>query len=655
MTAALSKRHQARNERALQDLIKTVPGNDRCADCGARNPGWASWSLGIFLCMRCAALHRKLGTHISKVKSLSMDSWSNEQVDSMKSRGNSTSNHIYNPKNTQPSVPLDVDEVDSAMEKFIRQKYDQQVFSGGNSTRAVPARAPVQHYTGSSDDQPPPPPPKTGKRFGFSLRSASSALPLSRSSQDSSPISPDFPRKVSHAPAPIRINKQSRIFGASLGVTEEGMEWKLVTLKEMGFPDDKRNSNILKGLNGDLERAIESLVRLGEGTTPSSRTRTPTSAKFPDVVRPVTKAMTTPAQMTTTAPTAVVEQQAQVSSQTQFQPQTFSSSASNPLAPSNQSYNPFEKVNAPLMSAPMSAPFQQSAFENAFQNMQIQQPLFPNSTGGYPNHQQQIEQARIQQSMTPPVPLMPHHFSQNNPYTQQPSPTYNPFLNMAQQSLQQASPNPYMPNQQSFVPQDVYQNQQSLNSVLSQPAQSQLHQQWGQLSPQLYQESPQQMFNPQSFGQSVQPPIQSPSYPLQTVYQNQLQSVPQPLMSQPTGRYDKSSIMDLYNYPQLAPLPLLRDLHGSNATSSGSPPQPSSAKLPPGVPGLGQRSATMPANLSSGSKNPFLNSGIAMGSAGAAQANGTSNYITQPSAEAGNGRHSPDAFASLSARFVRQS
>lgn len=31
--------------------------------------------------MRCAAIHRKLGTHISKVKSLSMDSWSNEQVE----------------------------------------------------------------------------------------------------------------------------------------------------------------------------------------------------------------------------------------------------------------------------------------------------------------------------------------------------------------------------------------------------------------------------------------------------------------------------------------------------------------------------------------------------------------------------------------------
>lgn len=31
--------------------------------------------------MRCATIHRKLGTHVSKVKSLSMDSWSNEQVD----------------------------------------------------------------------------------------------------------------------------------------------------------------------------------------------------------------------------------------------------------------------------------------------------------------------------------------------------------------------------------------------------------------------------------------------------------------------------------------------------------------------------------------------------------------------------------------------
>lgn len=39
MVIGISKRGQLRNERALQDLIRTVPGNDRCADCQAMNPG----------------------------------------------------------------------------------------------------------------------------------------------------------------------------------------------------------------------------------------------------------------------------------------------------------------------------------------------------------------------------------------------------------------------------------------------------------------------------------------------------------------------------------------------------------------------------------------------------------------------------------------
>jgi hypothetical protein len=42
MAVPMSKRQQARNERDLQTLISSVPGNDRCADCQARNPGNAS-------------------------------------------------------------------------------------------------------------------------------------------------------------------------------------------------------------------------------------------------------------------------------------------------------------------------------------------------------------------------------------------------------------------------------------------------------------------------------------------------------------------------------------------------------------------------------------------------------------------------------------
>src|SRR5271156_897638 len=35
---------------------------------------------GIFVCVRCAAIHRKIGTHVSKIKSLRLDKWSPEQI-----------------------------------------------------------------------------------------------------------------------------------------------------------------------------------------------------------------------------------------------------------------------------------------------------------------------------------------------------------------------------------------------------------------------------------------------------------------------------------------------------------------------------------------------------------------------------------------------
>jgi len=38
MAGLISKRQQARNERALQDLVQNVEGNNVCADCDARNP-----------------------------------------------------------------------------------------------------------------------------------------------------------------------------------------------------------------------------------------------------------------------------------------------------------------------------------------------------------------------------------------------------------------------------------------------------------------------------------------------------------------------------------------------------------------------------------------------------------------------------------------
>ncbi|ORX52358.1 Arf GTPase activating protein [Hesseltinella vesiculosa] len=105
-----TKATQDRHERILNDLLK-IPGNEYCADCRSRNPRWASHSLGVFLCVRCAGFHRKMGTHISRIKSISMDKWTPEQIESMKNAGgNIKVNNTVNPNPSKHPLPLADDE-----------------------------------------------------------------------------------------------------------------------------------------------------------------------------------------------------------------------------------------------------------------------------------------------------------------------------------------------------------------------------------------------------------------------------------------------------------------------------------------------------------------------------------------------------------------
>lgn len=127
--SGLTKIAAERNQKLLLELA-VQPGNDICADCKTRNPRWASHNLGIFICMNCASIHRKIGTHITKVKSMTMDSWTKEQVESMKSMGNIKSNAIYNPNEIRHPPPVNMvdSERDSEMEQYIRSKYQFKRF-----------------------------------------------------------------------------------------------------------------------------------------------------------------------------------------------------------------------------------------------------------------------------------------------------------------------------------------------------------------------------------------------------------------------------------------------------------------------------------------------------------------------------------------------
>ncbi|ESO93331.1 hypothetical protein LOTGIDRAFT_119478 [Lottia gigantea] len=83
-------------EKQRQVLMQIVqkPGNNTCADCGDKDPEWASCNIGVFLCQECAGIHRSLGTD-SRVKSARLDNWDAEQVEYMDGVGNEKAKQKY--------------------------------------------------------------------------------------------------------------------------------------------------------------------------------------------------------------------------------------------------------------------------------------------------------------------------------------------------------------------------------------------------------------------------------------------------------------------------------------------------------------------------------------------------------------------------------
>ncbi|GAO14311.1 hypothetical protein UVI_02033880 [Ustilaginoidea virens] len=657
MSGALSKRQQARNEKALHDLVHDVPGNNSCADCHARNPAWASWSLGVFLCMRCAAIHRKLGTHISKVKSLSMDSWSNEQVDNMRKVGNVASNQIYNPEGRKAPVPVDVDEADSAMERFIRQKYIHNV--------AVGPRKP--HSPASDEGTPPPLPPKNSAKFGF--RSASSIFPLS--SRAKKEQRPGSGAGLSTITSPTHPNKPSKIFGASIDIDEhDDLDRKLAKLGELGFQDGQRNAIVLKGVNGNLDRAIEALVRLGEG-----RSRSPAPTQLPrEAALRSTKSLTPLNSSTSSGSNTLGLSLNNPQKPSLDRPPTSSTTSTNPfdMLPVAQPQtahstgtlhhkNPYSNLTNPFGS-----PSQQVDHVNqAFQGLSVSAappPIFPVNGGTMvqlpPPPPQPLHQQSFQQYLSPSAPTSPqgfqhptyfHSMSTYPPSADQliqPMPTgYNPFLS------QPSSPT----TTQHGLTMNAAQNGFANNPFARSPT---------RIASPILGRIPEQ--TPSNFIQStisaLPQSLSTPALPFPTNAQ-QYQQVQMPqfipqsfsgqqLCHQPPRR-DKASIMALYNQPsQICPRPAAAEpslatgtlgnssnqdayTHSTQPTiASNQPPRRASLALPASTNPYASDGFTQP--------DPFLPNG----------------HVSRESVNLGmdmawnNGRHSPDAFASLSARHV---
>ncbi|XP_043688570.1 ADP-ribosylation factor GTPase-activating protein AGD12-like isoform X2 [Telopea speciosissima] len=112
----------------LKELLRR--GDNRmCADCGAPDPKWASANIGVFICLKCCGVHRSLGTHISKVLSVALDEWTDDEIDSMvEVGGNSSANKIYEAFISEGHLKPGPESSHEDRVKFIRSKYELQEF-----------------------------------------------------------------------------------------------------------------------------------------------------------------------------------------------------------------------------------------------------------------------------------------------------------------------------------------------------------------------------------------------------------------------------------------------------------------------------------------------------------------------------------------------
>ncbi|XP_024607822.1 arf-GAP with coiled-coil, ANK repeat and PH domain-containing protein 2 isoform X2 [Neophocaena asiaeorientalis asiaeorientalis] len=146
-----SKDKLLKGESALQ-RVQCIPGNASCCDCGLADPRWASINLGITLCIECSGIHRSLGVHFSKVRSLTLDTWEPELLKLMCELGNDVMNRVYEANVEKMGIKKPQPGQRQEKEAYIRAKYVERKFVDKYSISSSPPEQEKQIVSKSCEE-----------------------------------------------------------------------------------------------------------------------------------------------------------------------------------------------------------------------------------------------------------------------------------------------------------------------------------------------------------------------------------------------------------------------------------------------------------------------------------------------------------------------
>jgi len=126
-TNATTNDQQLAESRRQMQALASLPENSVCADCNGPNPAWISINLGVFLCIECGGVHRRLGTHVSQVRSTTLDVLKPETIQQIRAMGNNMklNKEVYETaERLQGLEKITPDANPEQRERYIRAKYE---------------------------------------------------------------------------------------------------------------------------------------------------------------------------------------------------------------------------------------------------------------------------------------------------------------------------------------------------------------------------------------------------------------------------------------------------------------------------------------------------------------------------------------------------
>ncbi|KAK6622606.1 hypothetical protein RUM43_008448 [Polyplax serrata] len=122
--ASSRKKQDEKNLKILRNLVAS-PGNKQCFDCNQRGPTYVNVTIGSFVCTTCSGLLRGL-TPPHRVKSISMTTFTSEEIESLRSKGNEYCRKVWLALYDSDSMHTTKDE--HLVRDFMVAKYEKKLY-----------------------------------------------------------------------------------------------------------------------------------------------------------------------------------------------------------------------------------------------------------------------------------------------------------------------------------------------------------------------------------------------------------------------------------------------------------------------------------------------------------------------------------------------